>query len=135
MLIAQWMPGDGEHVGPISTGPAVVLIGVGGAVVLTAGVVALLSRREPGSGRLINWLFGLGLTMCVLGGLGLAAHHFEDRGANGGLHAAGRQNIGSALSGAELRHWRAGTHLRLPARVEARWRNHIQIVVMQHVAA
>ncbi|MGW2650706.1 hypothetical protein ACWC2T_38935, partial [Streptomyces sp. NPDC001393] len=97
MLIAQWMPRNGEHVGPISTGPAVALLGAGGVVVVAAGTAALLMRRRHDSGYLIGWLLGLGLTMCVVGGLGLLVRHSEDRQDSDGLHTAGRRIIGAAL--------------------------------------
>ncbi|MGW3175703.1 hypothetical protein [Streptomyces sp. NPDC001153] len=100
MLIAQWMPRNGEHVGPISTGPAVALLGAGGVVVVAAGTAALLMRRQHDSGRLLGWLFGLGLTMCVVGGLGLLVRHTEDQQDGDGLHAAGRRIIGEALDSA-----------------------------------
>ncbi|MEU4926966.1 hypothetical protein AB0G54_10745 [Streptomyces yokosukanensis] len=103
MLTAQWMPRDGQHVGPLSTGPAMVLLGIGAVVVLVAGVAAVLSRREPGSSRLIGWLFGLGLTLCVLGGLGLLVRHIEDQRTSDGLHAMGRQFIGEAVESAPNR--------------------------------
>ncbi|WP_329141771.1 hypothetical protein OIU91_00090 [Streptomyces sp. NBC_01456] len=76
------------------------LLGVGGVVVVAAGVVAALSRQERGSGRLTGWLFGLGLTMCVLGGLGLLVRRSEDQQTSDGLHAAGQQVISAALDSA-----------------------------------
>lgn len=98
MLVAQWMPRDGEHVGLVSTGPAVALLGVGGVVVVTAAVAAALGRRERDAGhRPTGWLFGLGLTLCLVGGLGLLVRHSEDRQTSGGLQAAGREVIGEAL--------------------------------------
>ncbi|MER6126696.1 hypothetical protein ABT173_29625 [Streptomyces sp. NPDC001795] len=100
MLVAQWMPRNGEHFGPISTGPAVALLGAGGVVVVTAGVAAALTRRERDAGRLTRWLFGLGLSLCFLGGLGLLGRYFEDRQTSDGLHAAGRQIIDEALEAA-----------------------------------
>ncbi|WP_328535230.1 hypothetical protein [Streptomyces sp. NBC_00344] len=84
----------------MSTGPAVALLGAGGVVVVTAGAVAVLSRRERDSGRLPGWLFGVGLAMCGLGGLGLLVHHSEDEQASDGLHAAGQQVISAALDSA-----------------------------------
>ncbi|WP_143079039.1 hypothetical protein [Streptomyces monashensis] len=71
MLVAQWMPRNGEHTGPISTGPAVVLLVIGGLVIVTTGAVAALSRRQRSSGGPTGWLFGLGMSMCVLGGFAL----------------------------------------------------------------
>ncbi|MER6385150.1 hypothetical protein [Streptomyces sp. NPDC001250] len=103
MLTAQWMPRNGQHIGPISTGPAVVLLEIGAVVVLVACVVAVLSRRGPGSRRLTGWLFGLGLTMCVVGGLGLLVRHSEDQQTSHGLHAADRQLIHEALDSARNR--------------------------------
>lgn len=100
MMIAQWMPGSGDHTGPMTTGPAVALLGFGGVIALVAVVAAALLRREPHSGRLTSWLFGLGLTMCALGGLGLLLSHSESRQASDGLHAAGRQVITDALDSA-----------------------------------
>ena len=100
MLVAQWMPHNGEHVGPISTGPAVALLGIGGVVVVAAGLAAALSRRGRGAQRLTGWLFGLGLSMCLLGGFGLLARHSEDQQVSDGLHAAGRQVISAALDSA-----------------------------------
>jgi hypothetical protein len=100
MMIAQWMPGNGEHTGPITTGPAVALLGFGGVVAVVAVVAAALSGRESDSGRVTGWLFGLGLTMCALGGIGLLVHYSENRQARDGLHAAGHQVIAEALDSA-----------------------------------
>ncbi|MCX5216050.1 hypothetical protein OG689_43745 [Kitasatospora sp. NBC_00240] len=101
MVVAQWMPSDGEHVGPISTGPAVALLGIGGVVVVAAGLVAALSWRERGgTQRVTGWLFGLGLSMCLLGGVGLLTRHSEDQQVSDGLHAAGRQVISAATDSA-----------------------------------
>ncbi|MFF4551284.1 hypothetical protein [Streptomyces sp. NPDC001435] len=94
------MPPNGLNTGPVSTGPAWALLGAGAVVVLTVGVVAALTRREPPAKRLTNWLFGLGLTMCAVGGLVLLGEAFEEQEANDGLHAAGRRIIGEALDSA-----------------------------------
>ncbi|MFJ3309086.1 hypothetical protein ACIPSA_39790 [Streptomyces sp. NPDC086549] len=99
MLVAQPLP-PGLHTGPISTGPAWALLGAGAVIVLTAGVAAALSRRDPGAKRLINWLFGLGLTMCAVGGFILLGEAFEDQRTSDGLHAAGHQIIDEALDSA-----------------------------------
>ncbi|MEU6070393.1 MULTISPECIES: hypothetical protein [Streptomyces] len=99
MLIAQPLPPN-VHVGPISTGPAWALLGAGAVIVLTAGVAAALSRREPDAKRLTNWLFGLGMIMCVVGGLVLLGEAFEDQKTSDGLHAAGRRIIDEALDSA-----------------------------------
>ncbi|MEV0183978.1 hypothetical protein AB0I54_32545 [Streptomyces sp. NPDC050625] len=88
------------HVGPISTGPAWALLGAGAVFVLTAGVAAALSRRDPDAKRLTNWLFGLGMIMCAVGGLVLLGEAFEDRKTSDGLHAAGHQIIDEALDSA-----------------------------------
>lgn len=100
MMIAQWMPGNGQHTGPITAGPAVALLGAGGVFVVVAAVAAALSRREPDSGRVAGWLFGVGLTMCALGGLGLLLRHSEVKQASDGLHSAGEQMIAAALDSA-----------------------------------
>ena len=71
MLVAQWMPHNGEHTGPISTGPAVVLLVIGAVVIVAAGAMAALSRQQRSSGGPTGWLFGLGVSMCVLGGFAL----------------------------------------------------------------
>ncbi|MEV0184343.1 hypothetical protein AB0I54_34415 [Streptomyces sp. NPDC050625] len=99
-MIAQPLPPNGLNTGPISTGPAWALLGVGAVVVLTACVAAALTRREPPAKRLTNWLFGLGLTMCAVGGLVLLGEAFEGREASDGLHAAGRRISGEALDSA-----------------------------------
>ncbi|MGW7410551.1 hypothetical protein ACWGI9_44000 [Streptomyces sp. NPDC054833] len=99
-MIAQPLPPNGLNTGPISTGPAWALLGVGAVVVLTAGVAVALTRREPHAKRLTNWLFGLGLTMCAIGGLVLLGEAFEEQEASDGLHAAGRRIIGEALDSA-----------------------------------
>ncbi|TVZ96706.1 hypothetical protein [Streptomyces sp. BK340] len=75
MLVTQWMPRDGEHTGPISTGPAVVLLAVGGVAIVAAGAAAALSRRQHGSAGLTGRLYGLGASMCVLGGFALLIRH------------------------------------------------------------
>lgn len=100
MLVAQWMPRYGEHFEPVSTAPAVALLVVGGAVVVVMGVAAALTRRQRGSARLTGGLAGLGLAMCVLGGVGLLVRHSEDQQASDGLHAAGQQVISAALDSA-----------------------------------
>ena len=99
-MIAQWIPGNGQHTGPIATGPAVALLGVGAVFVVVAAVAAALGRREPDSGRLAGWLFGVGLATCALGGLGLLLRHSEDQQASDGLHSAGQQVITAALDSA-----------------------------------
>ncbi|MGW7257010.1 hypothetical protein [Streptomyces sp. NPDC054834] len=99
MLIAQPLPPN-VHTGPISTGPAWALLGAGAVVILTAGVAAAVTRRDPNAKRLINWLFGLGMTMCAVGGLVLLGEAFEDQKASDGLHAAGRQIVDEALDSA-----------------------------------
>ncbi|MFE0513849.1 hypothetical protein [Streptomyces sp. NPDC058964] len=88
------------HTGPISTGPAWALLGAGGVIVLTAGVAAALSRRDPDAKRLTNWLFGLGMALCAVGGFVLLGEAFEGRKTSDGLHAAGRQIIDEALDSA-----------------------------------
>ncbi|MFJ3235149.1 hypothetical protein [Streptomyces sp. NPDC086787] len=97
--MAQPLPPD-VHVGPISTGPAWALLGAGGVIVLTAGVAAALTRRDPSAKRLTNWLFGLGMTMCAVGGLVLLGEASEDRKTSDGLHAAGSRIIDEALKSA-----------------------------------
>ncbi|WP_377273373.1 hypothetical protein [Peterkaempfera sp. SMS 1(5)a] len=86
--------------GPVSTGPAVALLGVGGVVVVVAVTAAALTRGDRGAGRLTGWLFGVGLTMCLVGGTGLLVRHSEDRDTVDGLHTAGRQIIDDALDSA-----------------------------------
>ncbi|MEU6216633.1 hypothetical protein ABZ845_03790 [Streptomyces sp. NPDC047022] len=85
------------HTGPFPTGPARALLGAGGVVVLTAAVSAALTRRTGDAGPLIRWLFGLGLTLCLLGGAGLLVHSIEVRRTSDGLHGAGRRIIDDAL--------------------------------------
>src|SRR5689334_3703206 len=100
MMVAQWVPGNTGPTGPIGTGPAVTLLGIGGVVAVVAVVAAALAGRESDSGRVTGWLFGLGLTMCALGGLGLLLHYADDKQASDGLHTAGQQVITSALDSA-----------------------------------
>ncbi|UXY29172.1 hypothetical protein [Streptomyces sp. HUAS TT20] len=99
MLVAQPLPPN-VHVGPISTGPAWALLGAGAVIVLTADVAAALSRRDPDAKRLTNWLFGLGMAMCAVGGFILLGEAFQDQQTSDGLHAAGRQIIDEALDSA-----------------------------------
>jgi hypothetical protein len=69
-------------------------------VVLTVGVAVALTRRDANAKRLTNWLFGLGLTMCAVGGLVLLGEAFEEQQTSDGLHAAGRRIIDEALDSA-----------------------------------
>jgi hypothetical protein len=99
-VIAQPLPPNGLNTGPISTGPAWALLGAGAVVVVTVGVATALTRRDSTAKRLVNWLFGLGMTMCAVGGLVLLGQAFGDQEASDGLHAAGRRIIDEALDSA-----------------------------------
>ncbi|WP_370091560.1 hypothetical protein [Streptacidiphilus sp. MAP12-20] len=103
MLVAQWIPRNGQHVGPISTGPAVALLWVGGVVLLAAVAAALQSRgqrRQRSSGAFPGWLAGLGLSLCALGGFALLVRHSEDQQVSDGLHTAAQQVISTAVDSA-----------------------------------